>query len=141
MRNSHAIIKTGSTQKLKEFTVFEYPAVDHQKQCGQDYTLHYIYRPISVEARPVDYPSHTPFQIPTSIALICSAMWVEWNRHIARFPIIYHNPGTPNALYVYIPFSSPSEFTPQIGLIFAIKDAFSDADRTVVRFSFGSPIL
>ena len=90
------------------------------------------------------HPSYAPPQSPSSIALICKAMWLEWNRHIARFPSIYHSPGTPNALYVYTPFASPSEFTPQIGLIFAISAALAelfDADKILVIRSLVSPIL
>jgi len=78
------------------------------------------------------------------MALTCNAMWVEWKQHIAKFPSIYHNPGTPNALYVHTPLISPSEFTPQIGLMFVVKAAVAgsfNADRIVVTLSFDSPIL
>ena len=59
-------------------------------------------------------------------------------------PSIYHSPGTPNPLYVYTPFVSPSAFTPQICLIFAINAAFADsfdADKMLVIFSLVFPTL
>jgi hypothetical protein len=93
----------------------------------------------------INQPSYTSSQTPSSIALICNAIWVEWKRHIAKFPSIYHNPKTPNALYVHTPLISPSELTPQMGLILVVKDAvagsFDDEDRIVVMLSLVSPIL
>ena len=45
----------------------------------------------------VDHPSYhhiPPSQMPSSIALICNAMWVEWNRHIASqaYTIVQEHP-------------------------------------------------
>lgn len=114
--------------------------IQHKRTANETY---FVRQFVTVEPAAI-HPSYTPFQIPSSIALICRAMWVEWNRHIARLPSIYHRPGTPNALYVYTPLLSPSEFTPQIGLIFAIKVAFAgsfDADKILSTLSLVSPIL